>query len=77
MSQGRSEMVVPFFLWSVRLGVRTAPFHGANTGSNPVPTTTGPIVYRLGRLVFNQKRRVRLSLGLQKLKFNATVCKLD
>ena len=28
-----------FFLWSVRLGVRTPDFHSGNTGSIPVPTT--------------------------------------
>lgn len=26
-------------LCPVRLGVRTPPFHGGNTGSNPVPDT--------------------------------------
>ena len=27
------------YLWSVGQGVKTPPFHGGNTGSNPVRTT--------------------------------------
>ena len=34
-----SSSLVPTTKWSVRLRARTSPFHGEDTGSNPVQTT--------------------------------------
>jgi hypothetical protein len=36
---GEQKFIQRLILCSVRLGVRTCPFHGQNTGSIPVPST--------------------------------------
>ena len=50
--------------WPHRLTVRTSPFHGENTGSNPVGVTNYAIFYSLKNM-FLQK----LFLNLLSLKF--------
>ena len=39
---------ISLYLWSVGQGVKTPPFHGGNTGSNPVRT----ILLKLGEPSF-------------------------
>ena len=43
----RRSQIRFFQLWPVRLGVRTPPFHGGNTGSNPVPVTISSQTFSL------------------------------
>ena len=47
--------------------VITLDFQSSNEGSIPsIRSVLGPIVYRLGHMVFIHKSRVRLPVGLQK-----------
>ena len=46
----------------VRLGVRTPPFHGGNTGSNPVPDTNLSKTDLFGRLPFFLLFLVRIDI---------------
>lgn len=54
-----------FILWRHRLIVRMAGFHPVDAGANPVAASIyGPIFYRSGKLVLNQKSGVRFPVGL-------------
>ena len=44
-------MPIHLIIWSVGQGVKTPPFHGGNTGSNPVRT-----------IVLNELRRLLVNL---------------
>ncbi len=39
--------------WSVGQGVKTPPFHGGNTGSNPVRTISSAIAQLVERMTVN------------------------
>ncbi len=41
------------YLWSVGQGVKTPPFHGGNTGSNPVRTIFSAIAQSVERMTVN------------------------
>ena len=41
--KGTDIMFYVVYLWSVGQGVKTPPFHGGNTGSNPVRTILSAI----------------------------------
>ena len=50
--------------WSVGQGVKTPPFHGGNTGSNPVRTIYWRITQvRLKGTVLKTVRRVKACVG--------------
>ena len=52
------------YLWSVGQGVKTPPFHGGNTGSNPVRTIMWRITQvRLKGTVLKTVRRVKARKG--------------
>ena len=52
------------YLWSVGQGVKTPPFHGGNTGSNPVRTIMWRITQvRLKGTVLKTVRRVKACVG--------------
>ena len=40
-------------IWSVGQGVKTPPFHGGNTGSNPVRTIFSAIAQLVERMTVN------------------------
>ena len=51
-------------IWSVGQGVKTPPFHGGNTGSNPVRTIYWRITQvRLKGTVLKTVRRVKACVG--------------
>ena len=58
-------VTIIFILWSVGQGVKTPPFHGGNTGSNPVRTISFWRItqVRLKGTVLKTVRRVKACVG--------------